>query len=85
MPNKFQGICYKCGNVVEPGAGVFERVSKTTRKKWPNLPHGTRWQTQHHECVRDYASDAHHVQNQQPPLVVDAKWQPAWIKAEART
>ena len=77
MPNKYPGTCYKCGNPVPPGKGVFEKVSRMARKKWPALPANIRWQTQHHECVRDYARDAHHLYNPQSPLVTDAAYRPA--------
>lgn len=82
MSNRYPGICYKCGNHCPAGAGVFEKVSRMARKKWPGLPFGIKWQTQHHECVRDYARDAHYIHNPQPPLCVDAKYQPAREAAE---
>lgn len=77
MANRYEGTCYKCGNICPPGAGVFEKVTLSARKKWPGIPPQLRWQTQHHECVRDYAREAHHIYNPQPPLVVDARYQPA--------
>ena len=77
MPNRYPGICYKCGNPVPVGAGVFEKVSHAARRKWPGLPSGIRWQTQHHECAREYARDAHYIYNPQAPLVSDARYQPA--------
>ncbi len=77
MPNRFPGICYKCGQPVAPGEGVFEKVTKSARAKWPDLPSHVRWQTQHHECVRDYARDAHYKHNPKPPLCSDAKYMPA--------
>ena len=77
MPNRFPGICYKCGNLCPAGAGVFEKVSKTARAKWPTLSHNIRWQIQHHECVRDYPREAHYQHNPLPPLYSDAKYKPA--------
>ncbi len=74
MPNRYPGTCYKCGNHVPAGDGVFEQISKIARKKWPSLPYGVRWQVQHHECVREYDRTAHHIYNPQPPLVSDAKY-----------
>lgn len=38
MRNRYPGICYRCGDLVEVGAGHFERY------------HGT-WRTQHAECA----------------------------------
>ena len=78
MANRYAGTCYKCGNHCAPGDGVFEKVSKMSRKKWPDMPFGVRWQTQHHECVRDYARDAHYIHNPQMPLVSDAKYKPSF-------
>ena len=81
MPNKYPGICYKCGNHVAAGDGVFERVTQMARKKWPDLPYGKRWQTQHHECVRDYDRDAHHLYNPKPPSRSNAKYKPKALAA----
>ena len=38
MRNKFAGICYRCGERVEVGAGHFER-------------HNGGWRTQHADCA----------------------------------
>lgn len=76
MPNKYPGICYKCGQHCPAGSGVFEKVNRDARKKWPGIPFSVKWQTQHHECVRDYARDAHHIYNPQSPLVSDATYPP---------
>lgn len=76
MPNRYAGTCYKCGNLCQPGEGVFEKVGKTSREKWPGLPRSVRWQVQHHECVRDYDRLAHYIHNPQPPLFPDAKYKP---------
>lgn len=75
MANKHPGTCYKCGNHCAAGAGVFERVSKMSRKKWPKLSSSIRWQIQHHECVRDFDRDAHHIHNPKPARYSDAKYQ----------
>lgn len=72
MPNRHAEVCYKCGNMCEPGQGVFEKIGKAQRKKWPGLPYGKRWHVQHHECVRDYPMNAHHIHN--PVEVPDAKF-----------
>lgn len=37
--NKYPGVCYRCGEVVEPGAGHFEK-----------LPGGG-WRVQHADCA----------------------------------
>jgi hypothetical protein len=65
MSNRFAGICYRCGKIVEPGAGVFEKVSaaqnKWQHKKWPGvtLP---KWLTQHHDCAVQWRGTAQHYQ-----------------------
>lgn len=74
MPNRYPGTCYKCGQHCPAGSGVFEKVNRDARRKWPDLPFSVKWQTQHHECVRDYARDAHYIYNPQPPLVSDATY-----------
>ncbi len=62
MSNRYPGICYRCGRTVLPGEGVFEKVSKMSRKKWPELPRTLRWQTQHHDCaVRFRGTDTHYL------------------------
>ena len=38
MRNKYPGICYRCGNMVEKGDGHFER-------------HNGKWRTQHADCA----------------------------------
>ena len=38
MRNKYPGVCYRCGHIVEKGAGHFER-------------HKGGWRTQHAECA----------------------------------
>jgi len=40
MRNKYRGTCYRCGEVVEPGEGHFEK-DESKRK----------WLTQHAECA----------------------------------
>lgn len=80
MPNRYGGVCYKCGNWCAPGDGVFEKVSRPQREKWPNLPRSIRWQVQHHDCARDYDRFTHHIQNPRPPLVTDARYQPAALE-----
>lgn len=38
MRNKYPGVCYRCGKVVEKGAGHFDRYCG-------------RWRTQHADCA----------------------------------
>lgn len=40
MRNKFQGICYRCAQIVENGTGHFERHQGT-------------WRVQHAQCAID--------------------------------
>ena len=59
MANKHAGVCYRCGQRAEAGAGVFERVSTAQARKWPGylLP---LWLIQHHECARKWRGTAQH-------------------------
>ena len=41
MRNKYPGICYRCGKMVEPGDGHFERYGKG-------------WRIQHAKCTIKY-------------------------------
>lgn len=61
MSNKYGGICYRCGEYINPGDGVFERTGHAHRKKWPGrwLP---RWLTQHHSCAKKYRGSHVHYQ-----------------------
>lgn len=46
MRNKYEGVCYYCGLLVEKGHGHFEKVNGIKK-----------WRTIHSECVlkqRDY-------------------------------
>jgi len=62
MPNKFAGTCYRCGEIVAPGAGVFEKVSASQARKWPLLPRNKKWLTQHHDCAARWrGTNQHHV------------------------
>lgn len=38
MRNKYKGVCYRCGKIVEPGQGHFER-------------HKGGWRVQHVRCA----------------------------------
>lgn len=59
MPNRFAGTCYRCGKIVAPGEGVFERVGHRQKRKF-NYQLKERWLTQHHECAIEWRGTAHH-------------------------
>lgn len=42
MRNKYSGICYRCGKIVEIGEGHFERII------------GKGWRVQHAQCAIKY-------------------------------
>lgn len=67
MPNRYEGVCYKCGLTVKVGAGVFEKVGASQRKKWPSMSRSDKWLTQHHECVRAYPATTHYLYNPATP------------------
>ena len=54
MRNTFKGTCYRCGGVVEPRQGHFERREKG---KFPKLPYGSKWVMQHAECAKKYRGE----------------------------
>ena len=60
MPNKYAGTCYRCGETVEAGMGVFEKVSKVQADKWPNSQLKERWLIQHHNCAKQWKHTAQH-------------------------
>jgi hypothetical protein len=41
MRNKYKGICYRCGEVVLPGKGHFEKIVGTKNS----------WRVQHTQCA----------------------------------
>jgi hypothetical protein len=45
MRNRYPGVCYRCGERVEPGEGHFER-------------HGIGWRTQHADCAIQWRGKA---------------------------
>lgn len=47
MRNKYQGTCFRCGGVVEPGKGHFQKVSAG-------------WLVQHAECAIKWRGTKHH-------------------------
>lgn len=44
MRNKYKGICYRCGKVVEPRQGHFEKIQGTANQ----------WRVQHAECCLEH-------------------------------
>lgn len=46
MRNKYPGICYRCGEMVNKGAGHFERIK------------GGGWRVQHAECAIKHRNKA---------------------------
>ena len=59
MSNSYPGICYRCGELVKTGDGVFEKVSRSQYKKWPDATF-KKWLTQHHHCASDYRGTSQH-------------------------
>lgn len=59
MPNHFADVCYRCGKLCLPGEGVFEKVGRPQRRKWPGhqLPN---WLTQHHDCAARFRGTSVH-------------------------
>ena len=65
MRNRRSGVCYRCGGLVPPGAGHFERVTEDQRRKWPGaiLPE---WLVQHADCARRWrGTDQHYIHKDQ--------------------
>ena len=60
MPNRYAAPCYRCGQIVQPGEGVFEKIGSWQRKKWPTLPYGNKWHCQHHTCAVEWRGTAQH-------------------------
>lgn len=58
MRNQYQGACYRCGEIVEPGAGFFERIGRDQRKKWPGIT--GRWHVQHDTCAKLWQGTSRH-------------------------
>ena len=54
MRNKFPGQCFRCGGVVDAGAGHFERFGKTQRLKYKDAPRDITWLIQHADCAVEY-------------------------------
>ena len=59
MANKYASVCYRCGQRIEVGEGVFEKVSAAQARKWPGRLL-SRWLTQHHECATKWRGTTQH-------------------------
>lgn len=60
MPNRYAGVCYRCGELVQPGEGVFEKMGKRQQQKWGLGYIPKAWLTQHHECAAKWKGTAQH-------------------------
>ena len=60
MRNRFAGICYRCGETVEPGDGHFER--------WRSG-----WRTQHAICAIAYRNTGPNGAGPRPASIEDAE------------
>lgn len=59
MRNKYKGTCYRCGQIVDAGAGHFEKSTPSHAKKWGFQY--SKWLTQHAECAIKYRdTDVHY-------------------------
>ena len=58
MANRYAAVCYRCGQIVPPGEGMFEKITAVQRKKWPNIT--GKWHVQHHECANKYRGTRKH-------------------------
>ena len=47
MRNRYPGICYRCGKLVEKDKGHFEKI-EYKRGEW--RPGAPKWRTQHADC-----------------------------------
>lgn len=53
MRNKYKGICYRCGEVVLPGEGHFEKKVGTKNS----------WRVQHASCAIKYRGTKVHYRD----------------------
>jgi hypothetical protein len=68
--NKFSGTCYRCGKIVDPGAGHYEKVTYATRKKYGGWIGS--WLVQHASCAKLYRNtNTHHLYN--PPKINESQ------------
>jgi hypothetical protein len=52
--NQFAGICFRCGKLVPPKEGHFERVGRLAVKKYGALAAGKKWIVQHADCAIEH-------------------------------
>jgi hypothetical protein len=66
MSNKHPGRCYRCGETVEPGAGVFENIRKG-RLELLGLRGQVsgKWLLQHHACAAEHRGTNHSYANKE--------------------
>jgi hypothetical protein len=61
--NKFKGVCYRCGKVVEAGDGHFEKLDRSEHSlavvRQLCLPAGVKWVVQHSSCAIKYRGTTH--------------------------
>lgn len=60
--NSYSGPCYRCGEIVTPGTGHFERNPKAKNEKW-RVQHSDcamRWRGAAQEPTKGQALRAHH-------------------------
>jgi hypothetical protein len=73
MRNEFASTCYRCGKRCDAGAGHFERIGRTHRKKWPSMLLTAKWLTQHAECaIKWRGSDRHYIYAPTAPEIPEA-------------
>lgn len=63
-PNQYADTCYRCGERVEAGQGVFE-YERSPGVRWPEGRFQRDWPlVEHHECRAKYAgTDVHYRYN----------------------
>ncbi len=61
MRNKFAGTCYRCGGVVPPGDGHFEKIRGTKRG----------WRVQHANCAIEHRNIKYEQQDQERQRIAE--------------
>jgi hypothetical protein len=51
MRNRFPGYCYRCGALVKPNEGHFERLGDRRLNKLGEYVRGKKWLLQHAACA----------------------------------
>ena len=62
MPNRYADTCYRCGEMCQPGDGVFEKVGASQIRKWSAFGREVKWLVQHHKCAAFFRGTAVHHQ-----------------------